>query len=79
MKGIIGMHRFNICLVVVLLWCEKTITLINVLVSSVSTRLLAVIHTYTCSLLIAFLQLLTHVLVQLHHTSSLSQPASQTF
>ena len=26
-KGIIGMHRFNICLVVVLLWCENTITL----------------------------------------------------
>ena len=25
MKGIIGMHRFNICLVVVLLWCENTI------------------------------------------------------
>ena len=25
-KGIIGMHRFNICLVVVLLWCEYTIT-----------------------------------------------------
>ena len=24
-KGIIGMHRFNICLVVVLLWCENTI------------------------------------------------------
>ena len=23
-KGIIGMHRFNICLVVVLLWCENT-------------------------------------------------------
>ena len=27
MKGIIGMHRFNMCLVVVLLWCENTITL----------------------------------------------------
>ena len=28
MKGIIGMHRFNICLVVVvvLLWCENTIS-----------------------------------------------------
>ena len=26
-KGIIGMHRFNICLVVVLLWCENTITM----------------------------------------------------
>ena len=26
-KGIIGMHRFNICLVVVLLWCENTITI----------------------------------------------------
>ena len=25
-KGITGMHRFNICLVVVLLWCENTIT-----------------------------------------------------
>ena len=25
-KGIIEMHRFNICLVVVLLWCESTIT-----------------------------------------------------
>ena len=25
-KGIIGMHRFNICLVVVFLWCEKTMT-----------------------------------------------------
>ena len=25
-KGIIGMHRFKICLVVVLLWCENTIT-----------------------------------------------------
>ena len=24
-KGIIGMHRFDICLVVVLLWCENTI------------------------------------------------------
>ena len=24
-KGIIEMHRFNICLVVVLLWCESTI------------------------------------------------------
>ena len=24
-KGIIGMHRFNICLGVVLLWCENTI------------------------------------------------------
>ena len=24
-KGIIGMHRFNICLVIVLLWCENTI------------------------------------------------------
>ena len=24
-KGIIGMHRYNICLVVVLLWCENTI------------------------------------------------------
>ena len=23
-KGIIGMHRFNFCLVVVLLWCENT-------------------------------------------------------
>ena len=23
-KGFIGMHRFNICLVVVLLWCENT-------------------------------------------------------
>ena len=29
-KGIIGMHRFNICLVVVLLWCENTITLASV-------------------------------------------------
>ena len=27
-KGIIGMHRFNICLVVVLLWCENTIALV---------------------------------------------------
>ena len=26
-KGITGMHRFNICLVVVLLWCENTIIL----------------------------------------------------
>ena len=26
-KGIIGMHKFNICLVVVLLWCENTIRL----------------------------------------------------
>ena len=26
-KDIIEMHRFNICLVVVLLWCESTITL----------------------------------------------------
>ena len=26
-KGIIGMHRFNICLVVVLLWWENTISL----------------------------------------------------
>ena len=26
-KGIIGMHRFNICLVVVLLWCENTMRL----------------------------------------------------
>ena len=26
-KGIIEMHRFNICLVVVLLWCEHTISL----------------------------------------------------
>ena len=26
-KGIIGMHRFNSCLVVVLLWSENTITL----------------------------------------------------
>ena len=25
-KGIIGMHRFNICLFVVWLWCEHTIT-----------------------------------------------------
>ena len=25
MKGIIGMHRFNTCLIVVLLWCENTI------------------------------------------------------
>ena len=25
-KGIIGMHRFNFCLVVVLLWCENTIS-----------------------------------------------------
>ena len=25
-KGIIGMHRFNICLVVVFLWCENTIS-----------------------------------------------------
>ena len=25
-KGIIGMHRFNICLVVVMLWCENTIS-----------------------------------------------------
>ena len=25
-KGIIEMHRFNICLVVVLLWCENIIT-----------------------------------------------------
>ena len=24
-NGIIGMHRFNICLVVVLFWCENTI------------------------------------------------------
>ena len=28
-KGIIGMHRFNICLVVVLLWCENTIRLLR--------------------------------------------------
>ena len=28
-KGIIGMHRFNICLVVVLLWCENTITVLE--------------------------------------------------
>ena len=28
-KGIIEMHRFNICLVVVLLWCENTITLVH--------------------------------------------------
>ena len=27
-KGIIGMHRFNICLVVVLLWCENTISIL---------------------------------------------------
>ena len=27
-KGIIGIHRFNICLVVVLLWCENTIILL---------------------------------------------------
>ena len=26
-EGIIGMHRFNFCLVVVLLWCENTIGL----------------------------------------------------
>ena len=26
-KGLIGMHMFNICLVVVLLWCENTIIL----------------------------------------------------
>ena len=26
-KGIVGMDRFNICLVVVLLWCENTIRL----------------------------------------------------
>ena len=26
-KGIIGMHKFNICLVVVFLWCENTISL----------------------------------------------------
>ena len=25
-KGIIRMHRFNICLVIVLLWCENTIS-----------------------------------------------------
>ena len=25
-KGIIGMHRFNFCVVVILLWCENTIT-----------------------------------------------------
>ena len=25
-KGIIEMHRFDICLVVVLFWCENTIT-----------------------------------------------------
>ena len=25
LKGFIGMHRFNSCLVVVLLWCESTI------------------------------------------------------
>ena len=28
-KGIIGMHRFNICLVVVLLWCENTINALS--------------------------------------------------
>ena len=26
LKGIIGMHRFNICLAGVFLWCENTIT-----------------------------------------------------
>ena len=26
MSGIIGMHRLNMCLVVVLLWCENTIS-----------------------------------------------------
>ena len=26
-KGIIGMHRFNMCLVVALVWCENTMTL----------------------------------------------------
>ena len=29
-KGIIGMHRFNICLVVVLIWCENFISCIQV-------------------------------------------------
>ena len=33
-KGTIGMHRFNICLVVVLLWCENTISPILLQVSS---------------------------------------------
>ena len=36
-KGIIGMHRFNICLVVVLLWCENTIT-VNVQQNSVNPQ-----------------------------------------
>ena len=35
-KGIKGMHRFNICLVVVLFWCENTI--------SVSSRCSVVNH-----------------------------------
>ena len=31
-KGIIGMRRFKICLVVVLLWCENTMTVVVLLV-----------------------------------------------
>ena len=37
-KGIIGMHRFNICLVVVLLWCENTISQVGSLLMRCSIR-----------------------------------------
>ena len=44
-KGIIGKHRFNICLVVVLLWCENTI----VILESVNTfQNLSVCHLGMC-------------------------------
>ena len=34
-KGIIGMHSFNLCLVVVLLWCEHTINLVCISFSKI--------------------------------------------
>ena len=39
-KVIIGMHKFNICLVVVLLWCENTISpaLVTAVALSIMSR-----------------------------------------
>ena len=42
-KGIIGMHRFNFCLVVVLLWCENTISCLGSTVCTVVAAILLVL------------------------------------
>ena len=45
MKGTLGMHRFNICLVVVLLWCENTI-IVHILFSELTLPINGVIEIF---------------------------------